>query len=59
MRQVNNVSGNGLSPVLRQAITWTNSALLSIGPLKLNFIEIWIKIQIFPFMKIHLKMFAK
>ena len=26
-------SGYGLSPVRRQAITWTNAELLSIGPL--------------------------
>ena len=34
-------SGNGLSPVRRQAITWTNTGLLSIGPMRTNFSEIW------------------
>ena len=48
-------SGNGLSPVWRQAITWTNADLLSIRPLGTNFSEIWIKIQKFSFTKIHLK----
>ena len=32
--------GNGLSPVRRQAITWTNADLLSIGLLGTNFSEI-------------------
>ena len=40
-------SGNGLLSVWRQAITWTNAVLLSIGPLVINFSEIWIKIQNF------------
>ena len=35
-------SGNGLSPGRRQAITWTNAGLLSIGPVRTNFSEIWI-----------------
>ena len=34
-------SGNGLSPVRCQAITWTNTDLLSIGPLGTNFSDIW------------------
>ena len=42
---VNIGSVNGLSPVRRQAITWTNAGLLSIGPLRTNFSEIWIKIK--------------
>ena len=33
-------SGNGLTPVRRQAITWTNSDFLSIGPLGTNVSEI-------------------
>ena len=33
-------SGNGLSPVRRQAIAWANGDLLSIGPLGTNFSEI-------------------
>ena len=34
-------SGNGLSPVRRQAITWTNAGFLSIGTLGTNLSEIW------------------
>ena len=48
-------SDNGLSPVRQQAITWTNAALLSIGPLGTKFGEISIKIQNFSFTKMHLK----
>ena len=48
-------SGNGLSPVRRQAITWTNVDLLSIGPLRTNFSEIRIKIEKFSCMKMHSK----
>ena len=48
-------SGNGLSPVRRQAITWTNADLLSIGPLETNYSETQIKIQKFSFMKMHFK----
>ena len=40
-------SGNGLSPARRQAIWWTNAALMSIGPLETNFSEIWIAILTF------------
>ena len=48
-------SDNGLSPVLHQAITWTNADLLSIGPLGIKFSEIQIEIQNFSFMEMHLK----
>ena len=48
-------SDNGLSPIRRQAIIWTNAVLLSIGPLGTKFSEILIKIQIFSFTKMHLK----
>ena len=48
-------SDNGLSPIRRQAIIWTNDGLLSIGPLGANFSEILIKIQNFSFTKTHLK----
>ena len=48
-------SGNGLSPVRRQAITWPNAAILLIGALGTNISEIWIKIQNFSFMKMHPK----
>ena len=33
-------SGNGFSPVWRQAITWNNADLLSIGSLGINFSDI-------------------
>ena len=46
---------NGLSPIRHQAIIWTNTALLSIGPLGINFSEILIIIQDFSFMKMHLQ----
>ena len=49
-------SGNGLSPIQRQAITWTNAALLWIGLLGSNFCEFLIEILSFPFKKMHLKM---
>ena len=49
-------SGNGLSPVLHQAITQTNADILSIGLLETNFNEILIDIHDFSFMKMHLKM---
>ena len=51
-------SGNGLSPVRRQAITWTNAGLLSIGILGTYFSEIWIRIVSFPFKKMQLKMLS-
>ena len=46
---------NGLSPVRRQAIIWTNAWLLSIGPLGTNFSDNFIKMQNFSFMKKRLK----
>ena len=49
---------NGLSPGRRQAIIWTNAAILLIGPLGTNFSEIFIEIQTFWFKKMHLKMSA-
>ena len=50
----------GLSPGQRQAIIWTNDALLLIGSLGTNFSEIFIEIHTFSFEKMHLKMsFAK
>ena len=44
-------SGNGLLPVQRQAITWTNADLLPTGVQGKNFSEIWIWILSFPFLK--------
>ena len=49
-------SDNGLSPGRRQAIIWTNSGILLIGPLGTNFSGILSEIHIFSFKKIHLKM---
>ena len=48
-------SDNGLSYIRRLAIISTNAGLLSIEPLGTNFSEILIKIQIFSFKKMHLK----
>ena len=49
-------SGNGLPPVRRQAIAWSNADSLSIGPIGSNFIENWIEILTFSYKKIRLKM---
>ena len=51
-------SDNGLSVDRRQAIIWTNAGLLLIGPLGTNFSEILIKILIFSFKKMRLKVSA-
>ena len=48
-------SNNGLLPARCQAITRPNVDLLSIGPLRINFIEILNKIQLVAFKKIDLK----
>ena len=58
MNWVNTGSGNGLLPVRRQAITWTNAGLLSIGPLGMNFSEILIEVYTFSFKKMWLKMLS-
>ena len=47
-------SDNGLLPGRRQAIIWTNTGILLIGPLGTNFSEILIEIQIFSFKKMGL-----
>ena len=52
-------SDNGLSPVRRQAIIWTNAGILLIGPLGTNVSEILIGIQTFSVKKWHLKTSAK
>ena len=49
---------NGLPPNRHQAITWTSTHLLSIGPLRTNFSEIQIKLQNFSFKKMHLNMLS-
>ena len=51
-------SNNGLSPGRRQAIIWTKTGILLIRTLGTIFSEILIKIHIFPFMKMHLKMLS-
>ena len=48
-------SGNGLLLVRRQAITWTDAGLLSIGSLRTKFSEILIEIHISSFKKMPLK----
>ena len=49
-------SDNGLSPRRRQAIIWTNAAILLIGTLGKQFSEILIEMQTFSLKKIRLKM---
>ena len=49
-------SDNSLTPGRRQAIIWTNTGILLIGPLGTNFSEILIKIHTFSFKRMHLKM---
>ena len=48
-------SDNGLSPGWRQAIIWTNAAILLIGSLGTNFRDILIDILAFSFKRMHLK----
>ena len=49
-------SDNGLSPGRRQAIIWTNVAILLIGPIRTNFSEILIEMHAFSFKRMCLKM---
>ena len=49
-------SDNGLSPVWRQAIIWTNDGILLIWTLVTNFSEILSEIHAFSFKKMHFKM---
>ena len=53
---INSISANGLSPVPRQAIIWTNAGILSIEPLGTNFCESLDRVQQFPFEKTNLKL---
>ena len=48
-------SDNGLSPSRRQAIIWANAGILWFGPLRTNFSEISIEINIFSFKKMQSK----
>ena len=52
-------SDKDLSPGRRQAIIWTNSGILLIGPLGINLSEILNKIYTFSFKKMHLKMWSE
>ena len=52
-------SDNGLLSGWHQAIIWTNAGILLIEPLRTNFSEIIITIQMFPFKKMHLKMLSE
>ena len=56
MNCINIGSDNGLSPIRRQAIIWSNAGLLSIGPLGTNFSEILIKMNNYSFKKMHFQM---
>ena len=49
-------SDNGLSPIRRQAIIWTNAGILLIQTFGTNFSEILIQIHICSNKKMHLKM---
>ena len=49
-------SDNGLSPIRRQTIIWTNAGILLIRTLGTNFSEILIQINTFSNKKMHLKM---
>ena len=49
-------SDNGLSPDRRQAIIWTSTEILLIGPLETKCSEILIEIHTFSFQEINLKM---
>ena len=49
-------SDNGLSPVRRQNIIWTNAGILLTGPWGTNFSELLIGIQTLSFKKLHLNM---
>ena len=40
---VNIASGNGLSPILHQVITYNVCGILSIGPLESIYSEMWLK----------------
>ena len=51
-------SDKGLSPAWRQAIIYTDAAILLIGPLGTNFSEILLEIHISSLKKIHLKISA-
>ena len=49
-------SDNGLSPIWRQAINWTNADIVAMSPQRTYFNEILFEIQIFSFRKMRLNM---
>ena len=49
-------SGNGLSPIRCQAITWANAGVLSVGPVRTHFSEIRIGILVCLFKKMQLEL---
>ena len=52
-------SDNGLSPVRRHTIIWTNAVLLFIGPIGTKFSQIVFEMKISSFKKMHLNMSGK
>ena len=56
MNRISIGSANGLSPIRRQAIIWTNAGILLIVTLGSSFSEILIEIHNFAFNKMHLQM---
>ena len=56
VNQISIGSDNGLWPIRWQAIIYTSAGLLSNGPSGTNLSEIWIRILVFSFTKMHLKM---
>ena len=56
VKYTNIASDNGLSPIRRQAIIWTNAVILLIRPQGTSFSEILFETRKFSFKKMHLKM---
>ena len=56
VKHTNIASDNGLSPIRRQAIIWTNAVILLIRPQGTYFSEILFETRKFSFKKMHLKM---
>ena len=55
MNRINIGLNNSLTPIQRQAIIYTNAALLSIGAIGTNFGEIFNRLHNFSFTKVLLK----
>ena len=58
MNRVGIGSDNGLLPIRRWAIIWTNAGILLIWPLGANFNKISIEILTFSFQKMRLKVLS-